>query len=167
MALHGVVASGNYFRTAVSLDGPLTIRGGNWVLAEITTNGHALTLEGGNRRGLKIDGVKQDAYVWQRREPWPTAISIRDQLSSGGQDAMDAFARAVDVIQGAAPGQTWTQFQTAYAAAAPDNLTYSANLLARVQRVYNGTWTQVRDWIRSHPRARLLGEETELVEEYS
>jgi len=113
--LNGIIERGNYAFAGhptrpdsppeISLTGDAEIRGGNFVLARITTNGFKLTLTGGNCRGLRMRTnptdawIKQDGFVWQRKEPLALAVQIREAfVSSGGRDALEFWDFAVSVL---------------------------------------------------------------------
>lgn len=133
--LSGVIESGNYAFAGhparpdsppgISLIGDTEIRGGNFVLARITTNGFKLTLAGGNCRGLRTRTnpgdawAKQDAFVWQRKEPLGIAEQIRGSvLESAGEDGLTAWNFAVNLIiaNPAIDQVTWNLEQTAWGA---------------------------------------------------
>lgn len=158
-----VIERGNYFRKDYALTEDTTVTGGNFVLCHVTTNGFNLDIQGGNVRGLYIDDVKQDAYVWQRKEPWALVVPMLDLLRA--RNLMTEYEWIIDQIH-ANPTDGPAAFVAAYEA--QDFYLYQGKFLTLFEQVSGlSGFTAVRDAIAAQPKARLMGEATEVVEEYS
>lgn len=181
--------NGNYFRDTVTLTEDSVINGGNWVLAEITTNGHALTLNGGNLRGLHIDTEKDPVswpgnvttnatlspghatYVWQHLEPLPLAADIlADAETKGGTDGVEAWLWTVQFIFDN-PTTTQIQWVAAYDVwvASSGNAIESTRLFVRLRDKYfpGKNFQEVRDDLLVYDYETWEGKATQVEEEYS
>jgi hypothetical protein len=178
MGLSGTIKRGNYFRKSVELDGDTVITGGNFVLCHVTTNGYNLDIQGGNTRGLYIDGVKQDAYVWQRFEPYQLAVDILTATErKGGEEGVAIWSKALDEIfaDPAIAYQDLMDAVDAWAVADPGdgyNVTNTHNIERAFQRLQGRffpdmTYNQIKTELLSKSRGTWAGDATELVEEYS
>jgi len=168
-----IIERGNYFRKTYSMDEDTTIRGGNFVLCEVTTNGHTLTIEGGNVRGLYIDGLKQDDYVWQRYEALPIAEKIlEDATQKGGEDGKQAWLYGfVEQVLNASPTVPYSAVEPAYVTWQEANNNFvTFTILYDFILTYlpdGWGWSELRDYIRQYDLATWEGGTTQLVEEYS
>lgn len=194
--LSGIIESGNYAFSGhptrpnspseISLTGDTEIRGGNFVLAHITTNGFALTLTGGNCRGLRTRTnpadawVKQDSFVWQRKEPLAKAATVLASIrKKAGTDGLEIWQFAVSFIfvnptiskaELLAELDAWGNKTGNYASRPGEVSTISpATALTRIiSNAWPGkTFIEIRDDIVAHEAGAWAGEATETTEEYS
>ena len=175
-----VVTRGNFFRRGdpagpnpnpYQMTEDTVVTGGNFVLCRVVTNGFNLDIQGGNVRGLYIDGVKQDTFVYQRYEPLALAGDILGAAQrAGGDDAVAAWLWSVQWI---IDNQTsvYADWHAAYIAWADSigNMVYSAAMFVRLRdRFFPGMgYNAVRDAILAYDYAAWAGGPTQLVEEYS
>ncbi len=169
-----LIEHGNYSRQDFALTQDTEIRGGNWVLARVTTNGHALTLTGGNLAGLRVDGVKLDAYVWRRYESHPVAVAILDASHRyAGDDGVAAWLHGVQVVLSTGPELTYDGLKAAHVAwamlPANNNLVHWDAAVQTIWAVFfpGLTWEQLLAAIRAYDLATWSGEPTLVVEEES
>lgn len=161
----GVVTADNLLRV-VEMTGDMEIAGGNWRFARVNRNGFELT-SSILVLGLYIDGVKQDSHVDYEMGPWGKIIQFKDALQAkrAGEDAWDAWEWIVDYCQ-ANPAADKTAFLAAFDA--QDFATYQGYILKMIGILFeiNG-YGAIRDAINTQSRARLAGEDTELIREIS
>lgn len=180
------IERGNYFRQDYELTEPTEITGGNFVLCRVTNvrnltirgtdhgdrgGAYDLTVTGGNVRGLTVNGVKLDTYVWRRYEPLALAQEILAGVArAGGDDAVAAWLYTCEYLL-AHPAATYQEWLDAYVAwsEGTGNTIYSAKAFLRIRdRWFSGqTFNQVRDAINGHELETWRGEPTQLVEEVS
>lgn len=152
----------------------------NFTAARVQTNGYAFTRTECNEHGLYIDGVKQDSYVWQDKEPLPLAVSIRERIAqSGGQDGVDAWDFAVETILAdpTTNQAAWEAKQAAWAAksGAYSGRTGKKNMLIpnialeRITATFfvGQSFEDIRDVIKNHSAETWRGDSTQVLEEVS
>lgn len=180
MKISGVIKRGNAIGETVHLTGDAEILGGCWIHADFILNGFNLLLTRGTFSGHSIDGIKQDSFVWQRKESLPIAIKIIAALDSGGGDALIAYRTLIEVIQGQGGDVlNLPEFLVAYdAALSTRNFTYSRTLLKNVAiavmgeawvtaRTNEEIFTAAQSFILGKTKEQLLGQKTEVVEEWA
>lgn len=183
--MQGVIKNGNYSNMhEITAEAPLrefhmvedtVFEGGNFAFGRTYRHGFVRTVTGGNHCGEYVDGVKQDDFEYEIKEPFDKATQILKALEVGGEDAKNAFIAIVDMMQAdTTPLMGLQEFIAAYTAIATDNLTFSANLLKKLAISVQGQeWVDgktntdifgaAQSFIRGHTRDQLLGLETELV----
>lgn len=190
--LSGIITNGNYAFAGhpmranappeISLTGATEIRGGNFVLARITTNGFTLTLTGGNFAGLRTrvnpqaPWTKRDSFVWQEKKELPKAVSVLDSIrKEAGEDGVKAWNFAVNLFM-ANPTITqiaWEAEQAAWAAKTglyagrpgKINMLLPANSLLRIiESFWPGKgFLDIRNDIIAQNAATWAGEPTQIM----
>nr|BDD44387.1 hypothetical protein 3 [Deltaproteobacteria bacterium] len=124
---------------------------------------YSLTLQGGNVRGVYINGIKQDTFTLQRYASWSKVENFFHVLEAGGPEAKDAWHWTIDYIQ-SNPQVEWTVFRNAYSA--QDYAAYSGWILEQIKNTFGVTdFITARDFIATTSKDRLMGKQTDLVEE--
>ena len=156
-----VVTGGNFILCRVLDVGQLTIRGadhgdqgGAW----------ALDIQGGNTRGLYVNGVKQDSFIWQDLQPVPKVRVLKKSLKRAGIQVWESWKIAVDVIQAGDPDMTLAQFAILYDI--EDPYTRSGKLINIVDSVFpESSWPEIRDYVRGQSVLTLHGGRTHVSDE--
>ena len=164
-----LISSGMYYRREVSLTEDTDFVRCNLAFCNIITNGHGYTTDSCNTRGLRVNGVKQDAFVKQVTEPLAAGAKIQALISDHVKDIFKAWENVVDVIHSGAADMTYGDFIDAYVSANEGNSIYQAALLGIIKPALPDGWgfVEVRDWINTKTKDQLLGKDTEVVEEIS
>jgi hypothetical protein len=185
-----VIRNGNFFRlgdvtgprpTPYALTEDTVVIGGMFILCRVTNVKNLtvlgadqgdkgglfdLDIQGGNIRGLYINGVKQDAFVYQVLEPWDRAVALDNEMNKTGREGKTAIIWAVDFVRTGSPTMTLQDFIDAYEA--NDFYVGSGKLINEFKNVFQGaSWAEVRDVIQASSKARLLKEPTEVIGEFS
>ena len=118
-----IITHGNFFRkgdpagprpTPYTLTDDTIVTGGNFILCRVANVGQftnrvvdegdkggafELVITGGNVRGLYVNDVKQDSYVWQRHEALQLAVDIlNDAVTKGVSDGVEAWLWTVQYL---------------------------------------------------------------------
>lgn len=139
--------------------------GGMFVCCRVIDNGFALDRQGGNWRGWWLNGVKQDAYVWRRMGPWSKIEQFQAILQSkrAGEDCWNAWVWIVDYCQ-ANPAADKPTFLSDYEAA--DFVAYQGFIVKTIEVIFGVSgYEAIRDAINGQERDRLIGLDTEVIEE--
>lgn len=164
MDIQGTITSGNYSRQLLNMTGNVHIKGGNFIFARITTNGFALTIAGGNTRGIYLDGEKQDEFELPTFAPLALGVAIMEEFERAGKDGWDAWRATIQIVHAQNERITVEQFKSLYATSFT-GMTYSGAVLDAVTRATGiSGWDNIQDLIANHTEAQLTGEPTELVE---
>lgn len=169
MDLEGVISDGRYFNEPVNMTGPLEIAGGLWCFAKVTTNGFSLTITGGNTRGIYIDGVKQDAFVFEFKEPLALAVKMYQDLQEASDNELkEALFEGFRIIVTGAPTLTAAAWVTAFNAwaVANDSPFQGARFQTWIGSKLNPAWTweQIRDFVQGYDADTWRGLATQVVE---
>jgi hypothetical protein len=155
---------------AINLVGDLTIDTGNFLGAKINTNGYSVTITGGNTRGLYLDNIKQDSFVWERKAVLPQVEALKAALKQGDGDAWEAWISAVEIVQAGAGSMTEVDFLSAFLTQIDiKGLVFDpSKYISKIRTILgNVSWTDFRDFVQSKSLGCMLGDETEVMETVS
>jgi hypothetical protein len=162
-----IINDGDGFNKPFEMTGDVALHGGDFRLADVTTNGHHFYYHGGDIRGISFDGEKHPVvwpdnvhiihpmpedsawYVVHELKPLDKVKAIIELLMArGGSDAVSAWTAVVDLLQ--ADGNEaidLATFLVGYDAHVGDNLTHAKGLIkAAVIEVAGEEWLNDKTW---------------------
>lgn len=172
------ITSGKFFRWGdpegshpepLILQEDTELASGNFCLCRVVTNGHLLTVTGGNVNGLYVDGVKRDSFAICEFQPLPLAeLLLATVVQYTGEDGKAAWLHGVEVIL-ANQGMSYSEFvseMAQWALAARNLVDYEFSYQIMTANFFPGmSWTEVCGVIRGYSLETWSGEATQVTKE--